>query len=28
MAGTPTRHEDAATYPLTRTLTGSVTLTF
>ena len=28
MAGTPTRREDTATYPLTRTFTGSVTLTF
>jgi hypothetical protein len=28
MAGTPTRREDAATYPLTRTFTASITSTF
>jgi hypothetical protein len=28
MSGAPTRREDLATYPLTRTFTGAVTLTF
>ncbi len=28
MSGTPTRREDFATYPLTRTFTGAVTITF